>query len=382
MSTQIGERINQISNGVLAWVYGRWQQIWPAPKLAPVVKVPSLRPRKAQIETETVLWEFKSGILDRLDEYFHCMKQMRRFDGDAYKLYSRVGLSIPAHRFSKQISFTQGNLPTFGGMLFGTSGESLEKYPFLPSLIYFTKVKHPSAVQWHKGAVYHVVVIYDDRKWENRRFSIALPVEFHVGVNPDGSLRLLKHSIADTRQVEFRHRNGHRSWKKIRLQRWEYPWLLGMVTLDSSFDKQEEFAFHMFGLAFATARDCRQKVVVRAKKDNVVAAFGIDVKLAKSFFKDRSATALARDGKRKRIFHSVVAHERELATGKVVSVKYHYRGLRHFDWLGHNIAITAPKNNFLLDCPVDAEYAEDVTNEASYIGSVVIGRKLDRALSA
>lgn len=57
------------------------------------------------------------------------------------------------------------------------------------------------------------------------------------------------------------------------------------------------------------------------------------------FFRDRDRTAIARDGKRKRIVHHVQEHVR--SNGQ--TVKAHLRGIRQFRWHDYNVAVTVPE---------------------------------------
>ena len=57
----------------------------------------SAKPVRKEInEHGETAWHFKSAILDRLDEYFVCFRRLKRHDRDAYDLFARMGLAIPA----------------------------------------------------------------------------------------------------------------------------------------------------------------------------------------------------------------------------------------------------------------------------------------------
>jgi hypothetical protein len=99
--------------------------------------------------------------------------------------------------------------------------------------------------------------------------------------------------------------------------------------------------------------------VIRAKKEGCIAAFGIDVKRGKYFFADREVE-LATDGRKKRIFHSVIAHDRHIGQNRTTRVRDHYRGLRDFNWNGYGIHIVWPKHSGVLEFDKPARYEEDV----------------------
>ncbi len=82
----------------------------------------------------------------------------------------------------------------------------------------------------------------------------------------------------------------------------------------------------------------------------------------KFFFKDRDKTAMASDGKRKRIVHYVGEFTR--VNGQYV--KEHLRGIRQFRWKGYDIAIMVPSFHI-------ATYNFDIEPENEE--SMVVGRK-------
>lgn len=84
---------------------------------------------------------------------------------------------------------------------------------------------------------------------------------------------------------------------------------------------------------------------VATRKGSQRAIFLIDKKDTAYAFKDREATALASDGKRKRIIHFVREHTQARANGKVVTIPAHIRGLREFDWSGYQCFVTAPEHH-------------------------------------
>lgn len=315
-------------------------------------------------QTFSPVWTFRSGILDRLDEYFDCMKQLKRIDPDSYALYSQVGFSIPmnAYKASPDFRIDFKERPAFGGILVGTSSEENIK-KVSPSFMYFQKLSHPSQVQWmSEGETYKVTAIYDSRKNERYR---SFPLEYHVMVDTDGRVKLLKQMVSITSRIQPGRR--HSGGKKpdpfdLSLTRWDYPEVVKIFAQEHG-ESNEEWAKFLFLIAFETTRMCQEQIVVRVKQSNLTAAFGIELPSAKTFFRDRDKTLLAVDGKRKRIFHSVVAHSRVSLVHKN-EVKAHYRGIRHFDWQTYGINIVLPDKKYILDCPVPAIQLEDMPPES------------------
>jgi hypothetical protein len=136
-------------------------------------------------------------------------------------------------------------------------------------------------------------------------------------------------------------------------------------------------------IALLTYHDATDRIIIRVRKDGDVAAFGIELPRARTFFADRSVTALARDGRRKRIFHSVSAHTRQLAGDRTVDVREHYRGLRTFDWKGYAVHIVLPSNGFVMKFDGASRYFEDVseTRRPHYVGNAETGAKIAAVLS-
>src|SRR4249920_1100375 len=61
---------------------------WIEPELASLPVVSESSPPH---ERATPVWHLKTTILDRLTEYFVCIRQLRRSDPDAYGYFARVG---------------------------------------------------------------------------------------------------------------------------------------------------------------------------------------------------------------------------------------------------------------------------------------------------
>lgn len=356
--------------------YFGWKRVY-----APIVPDVGI---EEETEEGSAIWDFKTGILDRLDEYFDCMRRLRRHDPDAYSILSRVGLSIPAQGVCSLPNLLNSKRLTFGGVLFSLHLFQAKKDKMYPSFVYFKKIETPGAVQWFRGDVYQVVVIYDTRRcpadWRSR---LSFPLEFHVGVGLDGVPRLLKELHTSTRYIVGRKGGkGKKRRQEITSRVWNYPQLVRQIAHEHQ-DSADEWASLIFRDAFFTSAACLDQVIVRVKSGGLTAAFGIEASTAKAFFRDRESTVLARDGKRKRIFHSVVQHDRRLGSGRITEVKTHYRGLRHFDWQSYQVHIVLPKNNYLLKWDGSLKYADDIpeTDQRQHRGMRYLGRVLDEKLS-
>lgn len=331
-----------------------------------IVSRKPIKRRRSDLEEESTLWHFRSSILDRLDEYFVCIRRLRRHDSDSYDLFSRTGFSISADMFFRgdheqnRAAFRNAtNRWSFGGFFFPRT-EEIQTAGIVPSFIYFRKLNRPSIAERFNGDVYSLTLIYDDRQLsEHWRSKFSYPVTCHIGVDAEGNTRLLRERVQTVSEIKTHRKHGRSDKLRLRMYSWQYPSWLFYAGIDH--DKSPEtFATDILVMALVTHVRSMEKIIVRVKRDGLVAAFGIELSRAKYFFADRDMSALAADGKRKRIFHSVIAHARTLSTGAVTSVRFHYRGLRHFDWNGYGIRIVFPENNRLVAYPTPARYEEDI----------------------
>lgn len=338
----------------------------PAEDIAPPVLVKAGPTRTDQ----SVIWGFRETILDRLEEYFVCLRRMKKYDPDSYALFSRIGFTVPRMYVNPEHDrYRRVTTPSsFGGVLLGRNTDETKVGPdglptVHPSFIYYQKVKSPSRVQPFKGDVYSFTMLWDESGIARYGKARAYPSVCHIGVDANGNPVLLKEAVIKKELVRPK-----RSDKGKRRRRdsfflthlsWQYPTWVTEIAHQHNADP-ETWVIYGFMRAILTNQEAVSKIIIRASDANCVAAFGIELQTAKRFFKDRDATILAVDGKRKRIFHSVVAHQRVLKQG-TTRVKDHYRGLRTFDWQGYGIHIMFPKVK--MDYKFDGQYLEDTPRD-------------------
>jgi len=385
------------------------QEKQPVPQPLPIeTNEPQLliQPSPKARQSESVSWHFRSTILDRLDEYFVCVRRLRRHDADAYALFARVGFAVPADRYVNPEHTEMRSLihdsvrPAFGGILCGGWTDYARDLCFpgdkrfsgdhqcFPSFLYFTKIETPSRIEQHRGAIYRVTSVFDDRRYSQRWHSTLTAVlHFHAVISDDGSVEILRE--LQRSRSNFPVKRGRRR-ERIELSQcqWQYPqWLA-----DFSADCPEPFPNDPFGikwarywflLAFLTHQLAVSRIIVRAQHDGQTAAFGIDVTRAKYFFADREID-LAIDGKRKRIFHAVAEHDRRIDPTRTTRVRGHYRGSRHFEWNGHRIRIVMPRNNEFMTIPVPMKYKDDVPKDKrkEMVTTGTVAKQLDGILSS
>ncbi len=98
---------------------------------------------------------------------------------------------------------------------------------------------------------------------------------------------------------------------------------------------------------------------VKVTKDDRSLTFAISDNDAPYFFKDRFDVKTDA-GKRRPVFHAVKSHHRTLQSGRVTTVKTHYRGSDHFVWNGCSVRIYVPGRSGKL-----------LLNELSFAGELV-----------
>jgi len=343
-------------------------------------------PEAESVEHLSIRWQFKEGILDRLDEYFCCARRMRRFDRDSYDLFSRIGFSIPADAYAADQTLRALRPPraAFGGILFGRSNCEQWHGDVSPSFLYFRKIDHPVGVEAAiKGAeVYRFVVLWDERRAaEQWRSVLTVPVHFHVAVSERGEVTLLKELVSLHEWI--RPKRGERFRMNSRV--WDYPKVLKGIASDEGLDIRK-WANDLFRITYLSTAWVRNEWLIRVRApDGAVAAFGIGENRAVSFFpdRDRAPKALTPRGRLRPIFHNTRAHPRSNLK-HVEEVRAYQSGLRHFSWNGYEVNIVKPQNNDLLDCPLAAkdESAIEAKDRARFYDSKTVGKKFDRALSA
>lgn len=326
-------------------------------------------------------WHFRRDILEKLDVYFDCMRRMRLYDPDSYALLSQTGLAIPAdcywnpHFDNALQKIVGGARPGFGGVLVGRGTDLTYIYP---SFLYFQKLKHPSGVQQAHGDIYVLTVLFDSGL--TGRANLVAPCKCHVAIKPDGAVALLKESVIVRNHL---YRRAGRRKERVELKgiQWRYPeWCVEVAHAHNT--DTSVWAAEMLLMALGTYEDASARTVIRVKQRGTTAAFGVDLSRCPRFFADRDATALARDGRRKRIFHAVVRHTRRI-TDHSVEVKAHYRGLRHFDWKTYRVGIVLPAYD-LRKVTVASKYVADIAprESRSFIGMQETGEKLAAVLDS
>lgn len=311
-----------------------------APVLAPTSKVvapvsPAAVPSEPDLTVEFQV-QFKRDILDRLPRLFRSLSRLRRHLPDAYAASTKLGVVVTRafHAgLTRRDLLTIDARPAMGAVAFqvdALTGKDTECV--MPSLVYFIKVRQPAKVEPFVGDIYCVNMFYD-LDFGRTTHDGGMPHEYYVGVFQDGTTQVLRQRVP-TRDVFRVVRGRRRETIEWRGSKWMRPQYLNDNGIDPHLP-----VFH-FALETWARLANESRLLVRCTRGRTTGVFPVPVKATASFFKDREVTALAEDGKRKRIFHVVSTHGRRRANGRTSEVRRHFRGLRRFDWNGYRVCIS------------------------------------------
>ena len=315
---------------------------------------------------------FREDILARLPNIHRELEMLKKSDPEAYDFHSKYGARI-VPKSSKYRGFNIDSASS-AGMVYMRGGHNEETV--WPSFVYFKEYKEPYRCKPSNGRIFAVYASYhlDGR---------ASVVEFFVSLAGD-AFSLCRTLQTSRKVIPSRNGRGKGKIKYISLptQKWGYDTNLISIARENE-ATPEDVARELFGTAinsWSAATD--SGLVVRCSDGKTVATFNIDTKRTPYFFKDR-ITALASDGKRKRIFHSVTKHKRDLGDGRESVVKAHYRGERKFQWGNDNVSVTVPglhyKKGWAIFTP-KAEVFEKDDDTTGYLDSREVGAKLAQVL--
>ena len=338
----------------------------------PAVKIAarrSNRPKTAVVNREDEgAFFYLRDVLDRLKQCQKLLRALRRCDPDAYEYHRRVGAKVLPE--SSMVLATRlwpetlERRPANGmTLLFEKQGAD-----YFPRLFFFLKVKTPVNVQFCFGDTYRCAhIFFMDGK--------SYGCSFYVAVGKNGELTLLRER-GPIRQIL----PGGNTIKRFDWAHSEsLVWCHNRRNECCKDETLEQWAFVHFCICVNwSSMPASDELLVRCKRGNVCAALNISTKRTPYFFQDRETT-LAVDGKRKRIFHIVRAHTRDLGDGRLSEVKEHYRGERKFTWGGHKVVISLPKTQGAVNIDVPAYLTDepDVV-EPGMITTAELGKRIAR----
>ena len=314
-------------------------------------------------------WTFKKDILDKLDDYFRYIKYMKKYDREAYVMYSKIGASI----IPDDTKTERGRLPTswhnpkkrpgFGAVAYLQQNDDVS---VSPKFAYFRKLsKTPcNVLKPVPGDLYELTNFVQDTY---RGDDYGHPIIGYVVVTADSAVVPAKYWY----------------WKKhfrsqARVKKATYGLLLDKALdkgwpVDGPQSVEEQAAFILSSLA-GFYEQSHSGIRVAAAKNRVTAVFSVDMLRTPYFFADR-IPVYADEGHKKKIFHIVRTHKRETQTGTTY-VKSHFRGLRDFNWNGHciHLSMSLKHHADVLDFEAGGEIVLDgQPTEEGYIDSGQLG---------
>lgn len=318
------------------------------------------QPSRAHDVEETGQWYFKRDVLQKLDDYFLCMRHMKRHDFDGYHLCGRVGAMISSDKGVVGVGDDCGMAHEWSGwpfIAFGAVafvGPPPQKDILHAKFTYFRKLtRPPAAVQRSDGTVYEMVIFYTSR----RNKELSAPALLFIAIEGK-TLRLLRTRRTTRQTIQPKRRGGYPF--TVSHSSWGYPEIV------DEWDEGIHGAARMFNAAYNAYMQCSAATRVRVEHRGMVAAFGVDLLRMPYFFNDRD-WVMNEKGSRQRIFHIVRTHKRTLADGRETFVKSHFRGARSFTWNDYRVNVTMPgkHHNFL---PAWDAGAYDTTDQPLPIG--------------
>lgn len=389
------------------WSFRSREPDHPLPLIAPPPAAPLTDWTPAQVppvvEGEVVLVDGEKvpagsfvhfeDILEAIPECRRLIRKMRKVDKDAYEYHSRVGARVLSERVLLERDYIRQEfidaLPA-KGMIYTPAKYDTDD-SVVPRFIYFDKVKaQPDycGIPAASLAIYRVGCAFLELTKGKDKPMRSGYVEFLVSVQPDRTAVLLKERLRE--KIRTPH-CGHYKVKPIGnggggRNRWSRnkaflprgkeffrsysgydpfldTWAQDRIERKGGQITANDVASALFRFpASEYASSACEDFQVRAERGGVSVAFSVAIGRTPYFFKDRQ-TEVTTDGKRRRIFHAVVGHTRVLKSGKVSTVKAHYRGERSFVWHDEKITITKPENSIArFDVPAIEVYEDQAVN--------------------
>ena len=286
------------------------------------------------------------NLLDQMDDYFKSISHLKKEDPSAYAIYRRIGGQvIEEESFVSIQSDLETNWlnirPAFGMIHLGVPAKhSIENVSV--KFVYYEKHDKDIHTENFSGEIYSVKLFY---LWPKKRNMHTGLVKYKIGIEQDGSIKLLKEHYLE--KIMIPHRRGKETTTYYRTMFGYSDSLQGMYEdiKDRPEYKGQKItdvaATYFCMVANAMTASYGGMQIMATKKQNSC-VFNIDMLRTPYFFKDREAVVDV-NGKTKKIFHIVKGHKRKLNLNKEIFIKTHFRGLRKFAWKGYDIVIKDPK---------------------------------------
>lgn len=200
------------------------------------------------------------------------------------------------------------------------------------------------------GCVYYEVcwVVMPDKK-SKKEIGMTKPYEQYFYIEVDiktGAVNAIKTPCFKQKVIPV-HRQSAKQGRSALIkggrktsymvQRWDMPDFIEDGEVHTGEQKKDELE-KRFVMAYNTTMRREYGVNIIVKKGGFRATFIVPQNRWKYFFRER-IDVMTTGGKKRPIFHAVIAHKRHLKNGKTSYVKTHYRGSRNFVWNGYEILI-------------------------------------------
>lgn len=310
----------------------------PIPVTAEIVEFPKKKRTRAVRRDLHI-----TDILDQLPECRKFIEPMKKHAPELYKLWTIMGAKVLLDRDLR--SDLASKIPAVGMTYLSASfEEERDDDLFRGMFVGYTELVNDTfwAVVSPGASLYEVYVIFTDER--TKRGSLQYYGYSFMVARKDGQMWLPSQRNVTAVRLP-RGGTFHR-------QEWGFPPHLKHHFEECRKSKRfpeaksiSDFGLELFRAATVSYTDGKDDFQVRAERDGVSVAFNVALGLTPQFFKDRETT-VASDGRRRRIFHAVKEHTRDLASGATTTVSAHYRGERVFDWNGERITITPSERAF------------------------------------
>ena len=389
---------------------------------------PKREPKIAAHNPDGGQFYFKDTILDQIGFYMDVMRRFKGAHPDIYDFVSRAGVNLIPDRFVVSQSivarlnepYVEGQkldpwfmqaLPAHGAVCWGSVKYLLDKEeqsvtdwrakkPGVkkpgthPRFFYFTRFAKAGMYPTIQPAAeddvaVYIIGAYWDYQFHHRRRSKVEKresgvYEMAVAIRADGAITPLKVARAVPVEIRAKHKRRHQNGSAVIMRReWSYDpqiWAWGKQNDRTA----EQMIVDLFiDAALLHQRLNSSMIRVAVKKGNLTAAMNVDVTRTPYFFDDRD-DVVDDKGVKKRIFHIVRPHERQVGN-RVTNVHMHFRGLREFVWNGYQVTITVPGRDHLnwadetfCGAVDEASRAAAEAGSEGFVGMREIGRLVAR----
>jgi len=311
------------------------------PELAP--KAGHNRPPDAKAE-DLAHFHFRGNILDRLGEHMRLARLVRKVSSELYAHCGVIGavLAPPLTvdegvtarwRAAAPMSFGAVSFTPTTALRYERSDDDL-----IPaSFGVFRYIEEPGCfIEPTTDKVYEVAWIYYDTKRDGDEDKRPICVHFICGVSPGGDVRVLREMYEITNTI--RHRDGTMSSVPAGRRMKISERLIHLAEeKNQTVDRLATTMFWMLTNIIEQSHGGGFRVSV-TDRHGTRATFIIDMLRTPYFFADRDVT-IGETGKRKKIFHIVRTHKRQLPGGGETFVRSHFRGERRFRWGGYKVVV-------------------------------------------